>query len=835
LPVDPGWAAERGALEERIAKAGIRYLPFPFNSSVAINSDTDTTSAVTYRLYNRQIVDQYGLDFGDSCWLHQNLGVRPGLGFFTSDFRYDDGREALGLSLFEMLQEYHEGNFDLWHSFLARGPRVAILKHCDSHPATNSLRFPSPKRVKGDAYFGIMGFNILAVGVFGDHEGIACIEKVVVTSAGASTAFKIEQECPAPIRNTPDGEAFAFFPLQLDPASMSGPPLLWTLDFVDVVPRAGARLRPNMVRRVYLYNVHSELLLDRVRFLYEDCNLSMNLITAHSQWHLKARGRLRQLTQMSAERFAAMPDVRESYFGSHDDGELRFSTQIDEPWSFGRMFPELATKYGIRHVRMTENYYSDDKHPTVENGLLACRTGMGDVLSFINSTNSRNPEWYHSDDERMFRKSIATNLHLRLRTLLDDLRQQARKVVFLTTHMGNIEPLMEPPTPYFGEEPLFELSRRHYGMDVGGAQGQRIWFTKSSGLADYLMLIAQLPDHVERRAGETIISSWHDPFYEAKFPAGRRQLYGQTFYVADSSVERVRLDGAEIDDVGRNAVDETGRPSVTVLECPIKRPVLGYLQGVPAATFGTASWNWMEPAEDAPEGLSYGRLAAPRGEPSHETSGVRLHCGSLRPLSGGQVFAFWLRVSDAHLRWAVSLQLQSGEEFLFHEASKLPFVSRPPSVIGYYELANAAFDRHGWRRMVVPLFDLTYLRSPATHLDLRLPTHPLAAISIIVQDKADAYLELAGMEFGRPRTTVPVAGEGSHVIGIHTGLPQGTAIQLHRLHGAPGKVDERTVMPGAFTVFNGLNKGAYRISTADHDPRHSIEIDLRADRFDLAL
>ncbi len=76
---------ERKAVEQALADKGIRQLPYGFDSAVAVVSDVDGSTRARYAGYVGMLVDELGLDFGDSSWmLWERSGPRErGLGFFS--------------------------------------------------------------------------------------------------------------------------------------------------------------------------------------------------------------------------------------------------------------------------------------------------------------------------------------------------------------------------------------------------------------------------------------------------------------------------------------------------------------------------------------------------------------------------------------------------------------------------------------------------------------------------------------------------------------------------------------------------------------------------------
>ena len=118
---------------------GLRDMPFGFASAMSIVSDVDAANQPLYDAYVGQLVGQYGLDFGDSCWLRwhgvenrSGAVVAHSLGFFSDSFTDGHERSASEFrqarTLYHSINEYHAGNLEHFHSYLPYGPRVIWMR-----------------------------------------------------------------------------------------------------------------------------------------------------------------------------------------------------------------------------------------------------------------------------------------------------------------------------------------------------------------------------------------------------------------------------------------------------------------------------------------------------------------------------------------------------------------------------------------------------------------------------------------------------------------------------------------------------------------------------------
>ena len=60
---------ELSAMRTHLVDAGIRELPYPFQSALSLTSDIDCSNTEHFKGHIGQIVHEHGLDFGDSVWL----------------------------------------------------------------------------------------------------------------------------------------------------------------------------------------------------------------------------------------------------------------------------------------------------------------------------------------------------------------------------------------------------------------------------------------------------------------------------------------------------------------------------------------------------------------------------------------------------------------------------------------------------------------------------------------------------------------------------------------------------------------------------------------------
>ncbi|MDD5671499.1 MAG: sulfotransferase domain-containing protein, partial [Candidatus Omnitrophica bacterium] len=501
---------------------GLREFPFPFESALAITSDTDRTNRTRYRAYMKQLVQNGGLDFGDSAWLHSNNGDFAGLGFFSPHFtlynqEFPKKYQEWGFLPHEMLDEYHKGNLDHWHSFLTRGPRVAILKEVLEE--NGSWIAPLPGTLaKHSPLFNINIFPVMAVSVVTSTSDQKMPDKIILESGAPVRSVEFRKETDSRMFRFLGEKGHGrihFYTLFYDIHSTLTPPQLKDVQRVKIkITDTG--LSPTSI---YLHNIHSRILLDRIALLQDEWNVSMNLITKHAMWHFYASNHVAEINRINQERMIESAGKLESYFGSFNDGDLLFSTLADEDDSFCRIFPEISKSFGIRFIRLAELAYSckNTEHADVYNIVVPTRTRQDDGIYALRSTHSRLPPEYQVVLPVMEIKSIATNFHLRLGQLIRDMVQHPKRCCILATHFGNLEPEDIVKTPYFPKETIQELREKMFHFSPRRSFDKRIWFTRASVLCDYALMIQTLPEAIARPDENTVkVQSWQDPVLDMR-------------------------------------------------------------------------------------------------------------------------------------------------------------------------------------------------------------------------------------------------------------------------------------------------------------------------------
>ncbi len=113
------------------------------------------------------------------------------------------------------------------------------------------------------------------------------------------------------------------------------------------------------------------------------------------------------------------------------------------------------------------------------------------------------------------------------------------------------------------------LSLLKYDLDGKTQPHQRLWCVPFSVLLRFSQAQRRLAENTRVADNWVVIEPWTDEVTGQRFPDPRsltQDLHGQTFYVTDPALARVRCGDREITSLKRNPPDFTGRASVTVVD-----------------------------------------------------------------------------------------------------------------------------------------------------------------------------------------------------------------------------------------------------------------------------
>jgi len=865
--------AELESMAEAAEQAGVRSAPYPFANAMTVTSDIDMSNREKYEAYIDALVKDFGLDFGDSVWLTASFpGKRrkqrhTGMAFFTPWLTHFENvwPEAVVLDSFELIREHHLGNVDHWHSFLRRGPRCAIVKSLEKQ-ADGSIRgvlppAADPRPVSdnkfGRDYYDTRDFYVVAATVIGEWDAANVPDSLVVKDTeGGEACFELGSD---PLDALPGLEkSHCCFVAKIAPGDARIVP---HLDEVESIQLGLSKEDSTaIVDRVILHNIHPDLFADRFDYLAQRYHFSTNLVSRHSLFHFlpaipgfggKAQGRANR------ERMEEFPEILDTYYGSLFDQGVEASSSADESGSFAQVYPRETQVNGLRFLRTVAIDYpttlrtaaaqkaqalreggaaqkavasgdpieseSPGWHPSVFGVTFPTPTRTGGALYHLRSTHSRlsDKEGTKSLGKAVARKTTARTFTNRLRTVIDDLRGKKGRAAQFYTHLGNLAPDNENlPDPYFDQNDLREFQDRVFGCGPE-RNDHRIWFTRGTVLSDYSLVLQSIGHHTKRPDGNTVsITSWTDPYAGIPVARNPHQLYGQTFYVDDSSKAKAYLDDEGLSEVVRNPADESGRQSVTIAESTIRHTVFRAIDPQKRWSLEkdncAADWN--------SESLSLSPADSATGK-------VTILPGGISPV-GAQHLVFRIRRDSVESKFALIIETETGGRFAFGDSSMIAEVDS--SIDAKYDFASAFPSDDSRQTCVVPFYDLEWAARDLSADAVRpLPSHEPVSIQFQVSGSG---VEIDCLEYTRPKTTSPNSEHPDSVkIGVR--CDSSRCGQTFELRSVADDFVVATASPNEMghLIFDAVSKGGYRLVASNEPDETLLWIEAFADRFDLVL
>lgn len=799
---------------------GLRDMPFGFASAMSIVSDVDAANQPLYDAYVGQLVGQYGLDFGDSCWLRwhgvenrSGAVVAHSLGFFSDSFTDGHERSASEFrqarTLYHSINEYHAGNLEHFHSYLPYGPRVIWMRTIEREG--HRLRAPYAQYERRGAYH-CRDFQVMAV----------CVRPAAGELVGARVALlagsqRVEllpgeivvgrQDPEQQFFVVPEGERFGL--ARLEAVEIEGCPA-------------------DAVGSIMLLDGYSDIVLDRLHRLRREYGISPSLVTEHSGVHFRSGTRALKQDQEMARYLESQPDATTGALnGTYrtSDGRLVFSTEADVDGSFGLTLPYVVRDLDVRFMVPVAGGHAQGWARDEVVKPLTARNGTK-VYQARRTMPVVDPVQYpHLNPGRTWQD----NFTLRLSQALDGAEASPGAYWPIYTHLGAVPretraALVEAdpanvhgiPSPYFEESALARLSTSVFGRGASHKM-PRVWLASASMVYDHALIRQSIEPHVKRVGANRLdITSWDDPVLGRRLPVGPTQLYGQTFYVEDPINAEVRLDGAILDHIVRNPPDETGKPSVTIAACGVEAPIFQQLDPLlkaPDVRVEGGTWHW-------DNGIAPGGILT-LGEGGRAEVIIPMHGWSLM---GAQLLRYTLQRDDDS-QAAVILETQSGAVFAFGDAA----------VAGPSVTASRGLTHPSGRREIAPFHDLTWHDEAST----ALPSHALSMVRLVASGKPGAAARFADIALLRPQSRTNAGRPtGWVVVGSLGAQWKGHVVRLQ-----PTEKDDpvQEVLPDqhGWFCFNRVPEGLYRLSATgpkgERIDRRGAMIEVSRDVFGLLL
>ncbi len=117
-------------------------------------------------------------------------------------------------------------------------------------------------------------------------------------------------------------------------------------------------------------------------------------------------------------------------------------------------------------------------------------------------------------------------------------------------------------------------------MDAAIGPDRRVWSPPADIWVRYEIMQAGIADHLDVGAdGSSIrITPWQDPVTQVMVPdlqAGTRDLHGLTVYVDHPEHASVSIGDRAVETFTRNPPDESGRPSITIVDNHTPTSIVG--------------------------------------------------------------------------------------------------------------------------------------------------------------------------------------------------------------------------------------------------------------------
>ena len=795
-------ASARAAFEERVAAANLRLMPYPFANALAIVTDLDAAERNDYTAYRGQLVDELGLDFGDSAFLHCTGGlyprnVRAVREMALSFFRYDGDVNDLSsktrdlnsnFTFLEVLREYHLGNISHLHSYGALGPRLVALGAA-SEIAQTGARFPCPQKATRVVGFAVRQVVCLAVVI---HLAPSLARRVraveILGEDGAAVGRYRLLPLPAdgwqPELGVPGGGRQAFW-FEFDPTSAGDvAPMHSLARTLDIRFEPGA-VEKDMVGEAFIVGVHRLTLKRMLDRLDRDFNVHFNTLVDHNASSFIAPSTEGFRRGMNLDALEAGGPA--SHYGRVREDRLSFSTLADDPAATAYVGDFIHDRFGI--VYINPGGWSGEQVELDLNTLLfpvQTRDGHG-----VHLARRVIPQLQRADRASAELKSDmgTQSFPSRLATALDEAETADGRVWPIYTHLGNVRPKDQRRDPYLDWQPLHRAQALHYGFGAGGPGAPRLWLTQATTLYHYAAMMQGAAGHVA--PGETedcvVISPWDDPVTGQRFGETPDSLHGLTLYVPDRDRARLFLGGTEIDAFTRNPPDGAGRASVTVVGMAARHVLFDEIAPqVVADEAATASSAWVE-ADDSHSGRHHLSLTLDRDG----SAGFSIPLAPFHP-AAAQYLSYALRMSEGLDGATVGLITADGGTFQFAHGRG----AGGPPVTATYRCADAPAG--AWRRHIVPFYGLDWNDDAAPGGPL--PNRRLRALTVRIAGRAGARLDLDCVSLIRPRGWRRPAPKAGFVFGGEVRAADGSAAAGATVRLAARPLTGATAGPARETV-----------------------------------
>ena len=617
-----------------VTAAVIRPFPYPFDHMVSIASDVDTQAPWHGAAIHRIINEQIGLPMSDSLWVQGGSTGASSLFLGGEDINERPSGVGTQTTFGLLLREWHRGNIDIFHSWQDDSvpplqQHLADARALASETTTIPVTAP-PLTLTGLAYRHLRLYftapppddlwlrlqtdlgSRLVVGVAQVHAGLS------VNADRTKPPYMVEI-----MMGVPQDEGVPVAPEQFNLARLR------TIELHAVSCKNGCAAAVTRLDRDSFSRRDVLLQLPTLAAF----NLRPAVLTSHGGFSYAQNFDREDFQQTiprtpgSAYESELVPNVLRNLGNDPEShayhADLLRDFGVNTLWSFGKSskhmwnepLPAPAARIPGFHdlVRTTVDYKArtlvefQRELPVLEPGLQG--VPLDDIFC-------ANVCW--GDQGAVIGLLVAISF-ARIDAGLDtDHLWYTHFASGDTDFQRSAETPLRPSVVAW----LNRLSNRMFNFDRSVIAGHRVWVAPGGTIARYRIAHEQIGPHVtvDRQTSRVTIDKWTDPVTGKVIPdvaGGMRDLHGITIYVPDAAAASVVVAGMETVSFTRNGPDESGSPSVTLVDDSTPTPILDEVPLAANGVVDVSGGDWSEPGpprEGPARGKTFGVLEASGGD-----------------------------------------------------------------------------------------------------------------------------------------------------------------------------------------------------------------------------
>lgn len=708
-----------------------RQFPFPYRHVVTFDSDVDRQEPWHGAAIHRLLNERLGLHISDSCWV-MAARARKSSFFMGADLNVRPvPEEENHIAWRLLLREWHRGNIDHFHSWYDDG--TYLLRYPQS--GGDVVVPPPPASVGGAVY------RVLRLLLPSNESRDALSSLVLETDDGEQLTYALTSEN----RTTRlVGEAGRVTPtieliLGMDRPVSGNAPRNWT---------AIRRMQADRgdVEAVELDNMSRRLLMAQATMM-ERLNIRPVYVSSHGgrtsaqnfgERQVETHGRFdSHACAVVGERVPQADKLRSHAY--HADLLAGIGVEVIWPqtWETWRQYTHFQNENppSLQEWQGTLFLGAWRTKINVSMGQLASASVFGAAIAAHLSEGSK-AEFSRIYTECHSESGLAGKvvpghgamLPLLLAVSLSAIRNDRTADHIWYTHFGSHrdnrldEITPEQPFTPFCTDYWRKLAAHVHGL--GAAGSARVWAPAAGTYFRYKMATQYLRDAIRVDGSRVSITPCRVAATDRLLPdlrAGTRDLHGLSIYVDDAHAASLTVDGLEIHSFSRNPEDETGRPSITILDDHCPTPLL---DRIPAAEIGRVEKADCDFVDLEGPGAGYFCLSATGPEPALCLAPYSLH------LWNTNHFALRFRM---HGPGSLKVTLEMADRAPIH------IVATPPD--GSDDAAYWLYrPTSGWQEHWLPVASLYQPRLQNTQDPPAVPVGQVVAIQLELQNASRATM-----------------------------------------------------------------------------------------------